>query len=55
MDYAFPLYLSHISTIANFGSTFTFVAIVLVWFYVLAIIILGGGTINAMRSATDRR
>jgi YihY family inner membrane protein len=54
VDYAFPLYLSHISTIASFGTTFTFVAIVLVWFYVLAIIILGGATINAMRLAADR-
>jgi membrane protein len=49
IDYAFPLYLSNVSTIAGFGTTFAFVAIVLVWFYALAIIILGGATINAIR------
>ncbi len=49
VDYAFPFYLSNISTIARFGTTFVFVLIVLVWFYVLAIVILGGATVNAMR------
>ncbi len=49
VDYAFPAYLSSISTIAQFGTTFVFVLIVLIWFYALAIIILGGATINAMR------
>jgi YihY family inner membrane protein len=49
VDYAFPFYLSNISTIARFGSTFVFVVIVLLWFYALAIIILAGATINAMR------
>jgi YihY family inner membrane protein len=49
VDYAFPFYLSNISTIARFGSTFVFVVIVLLWFYALAIIILGGATINALR------
>jgi membrane protein len=49
IDYAFPFYLSHVSTIANFGTTFAFIAIVLVWFYVLAIIILGGAIVNSIR------
>ena len=49
IDYAFPFYISNISTIARFGTTFVFVVIVLLWFYALAIIILGGATINAMR------
>jgi membrane protein len=49
VDYAFPLYLSNVSTIANFGNTFGFIAILLVWFYVLAIILLGGAIINALR------
>jgi YihY family inner membrane protein len=48
VDYAFPFYLSHVSTLSEFGTTLVFVLIVLVWFYVLAIIILGGATINAM-------
>ena len=49
IDYAFPFYLSHINTIARFGTTFVFVVIVLIWFYGLAIILLSGATINAMR------
>ena len=49
VDYAFPFYLSNVSSIARFGSTFVFVVIVLLWFYALAIIILGGATINALR------
>ena len=49
IDYAFPIYLTHISTIARFGSTVVFVIIVLGWFYVLALIILGGAVVNALR------
>jgi membrane protein len=49
VDYAFPLYLSNVSTLTRFGTTFVFVVIVLVWFYALAIIMLGGAVINAMR------
>lgn len=49
VDYAFPAYLTNISTIAQIGTTFVFVLIVLIWFYLLAIIILGGAIINAMR------
>jgi YihY family inner membrane protein len=49
IDWAFPAYLTNISTIAQVGTTFVFVLIVLLWFYLLAIIILGGGVINAMR------
>ena len=49
IDYAFPFYLSNVSSIARFGTTFVFVVIVLLWFYAIAIIILGGATINAMR------
>ena len=49
VDYGFPLYLSTISTIAAFTTIFVFVLIVLIWFYLLAIIILGGGVLNAIR------
>jgi membrane protein len=49
VDYAFPFYLSRINTIARFGTTTVFIVIVLVWFYALAIIVLGGATVNAMR------
>ena len=53
VDYAFPLYLTNISTIARFGTTFVFVVILLAWFYALAIILLGGATINALRAGRE--
>jgi YihY family inner membrane protein len=49
IDYAFPIYLTNISTIARFGTTIVFVLIMLGWFYVLALIILGGAIVNALR------
>jgi membrane protein len=49
IDYAFPAYLTHISTLAHFGTTIVFVLIMLGWFYVVALIILGGAIVNAMR------
>jgi membrane protein len=54
VDIAFPLYLSSISTIARFGTTIVFVLIVLGWFYVLAVIVLGGAVLNALRFGVDR-
>ena len=53
VDYAFPVYLTNISTIARFGTTIVFVLIVLGWFYLLAIIILGGGIVNALRLSVE--
>jgi membrane protein len=49
IDWAFPAYLTSISTIAQVGTTFVFVLIVLLWFYLLAIIILGGAVVNSLR------
>ncbi len=49
VSYAFPAYLSNISTIARFGTTIVFVLIVLGWFYLLALVILAGAIINALR------
>ncbi len=49
VDYGFPLYLSNISTIARFESTIVFVLIMLAWFYALALIILSGAVVNALR------
>ncbi len=49
IDYAFPIYLTSISTIARFGTTIVFILIMLGWFYVLALIILSGGIVNALR------
>ena len=39
VDYVFPLYLDNVSTLRA-GTTFVFVLIALVWFYVLALIVL---------------
>jgi YihY family inner membrane protein len=49
IDLGFPTYLSNISTIARFGTTIVFVLILLAWFYLLALILLGGGVVNALR------
>jgi YihY family inner membrane protein len=49
VDYVFPLYLTNIATIARFGTTIVFLLIVLGWFYLLALIILGGAIVNALR------
>jgi len=48
VDYAFPFYLSTVNTVAQFGTTLVFILIVLIWFYVIAILILAGATINAL-------
>jgi uncharacterized BrkB/YihY/UPF0761 family membrane protein len=54
VDYAFPLYLTNVSTIGQqLGSTLVFIVIVLLWFYALAIILLGGGVVNALRYELD--
>jgi membrane protein len=49
IDYAFPVYLTNISTIARFQSTIVFILIMLGWFYVLSLIILCGAIVNALR------
>lgn len=54
VDIAFPVYLTNISTIARFGTTIVFILIVLAWFYILAVIILAGAVINALRVGAGR-
>ncbi|MFZ0040875.1 MAG: hypothetical protein WAK93_06190, partial [Solirubrobacteraceae bacterium] len=49
VDYAFPIYLTNISTIARFGTTIVFILIMLGWFYILALVILSGAVVNALR------
>ena len=51
VDYSFPFYLSSVSNFTQFASGIVFIVIVLLWFYAIAIIILSGGVINAMRCA----
>ena len=48
VDYTFPLYLSNVSSL-RVGTSFLFVLIVLVWFYVLALILLAGAVVNELR------
>jgi membrane protein len=54
IDVAFPFYLSQISTIERIGTTLVFLVIVLLWFYALAITVLGGAVVNALRMGADR-
>jgi len=48
VDYGFPLYLANVTTL-RVGTSFVFVLIVLVWFYALALILLGGAVLNEVR------
>jgi membrane protein len=54
VDYGFPLYLDNVTTLRA-GSTFVFVLIVLVWFYVMAIILLAGAVVNELRFERSER
>lgn len=54
IDYAFPLYLTNVSTFAGLRSALVFVLIVLFWFYVLALIILSGAVVNELRLLRHR-
>jgi membrane protein len=53
VDYGFPLYLSNVSSL-RVGTSFLFVLIVLVWFYVLALILLAGAVVNELRFEQPR-
>jgi len=47
--YVFPLYLQNFSTFAGLGTTLVFVLIALIWFYLLALILLAGAVVNELR------
>lgn len=53
VDYGFPLYLSNVTSL-RIGTSFLFVLIVLVWFYVLALILLAGAVVNELRFERGR-
>jgi YihY family inner membrane protein len=55
VDYGFPLYIQHFNTIAHFGTLLVTVVIVLIWFYVIAVIILSGAVVNALRMRPPQR
>ena len=48
-NWLFPVYLSNVSSLSQFGSTVGFVLIALVWFYVLSLALLAGAVINSLR------
>jgi YihY family inner membrane protein len=48
VDWGFPLYLSNISRL-RVGTSAVFVLIALVWFYVLAMVVLAGAIVNELR------
>jgi membrane protein len=48
-NWAFPFYLSNVSSLSRFGSTLGFVLIALLWFYLLSLAMLAGATINSLR------
>ncbi len=56
VDLCFPLYLDNVSTL-RIGTSAVFVLIALVWFYVIALILLGrrGGQRAALRARSRRR
>lgn len=47
----FPLYLTQVTTLAHAATAFTFVVIILTWFYLLALATLIGAAVNAARLA----
>jgi YihY family inner membrane protein len=49
IDNAFPAYLTNISSIARIRASLILLIIILIWFYAVAIIMLGGAVINAAR------
>jgi membrane protein len=53
VDATFPVYLSNISTL-RIGTSAVFVLIALVWFYILALIVLAGAVVNELRFEGQR-
>jgi YihY family inner membrane protein len=45
----FPIYLVNISTVGEFGRIVSFVLIVLIWFYAVALGLLAGAVVNSLR------
>jgi membrane protein len=53
LDFVFPIYISQNSTL-RIGTSAVFVLIALVWFYILALIVLSGAVINELRLESRR-
>ncbi len=54
VDATFPIYLSNVSTL-RIGTSAVFVLIALVWFYILALIVLAGAVVNELRFERARQ
>ncbi|HEX6229455.1 MAG TPA: YihY/virulence factor BrkB family protein [Solirubrobacterales bacterium] len=48
-NWAFPFYLSNVSSLSRFGSTLGFILITLIWFYALSLALMAGAVINSLR------
>jgi len=48
-NWLFPIYLSNVSSLSQFGSTLGFILIALLWFYVLSLALMVGAVINSLR------
>jgi YihY family inner membrane protein len=46
---AFPFYLAQVSSIEKVGGAIGFVLIALIWFYIVALALMAGAVINALR------
>lgn len=53
-QWVFPLYFFEVSSVKEIGGAIGFFLIALVWFYLLALGILAGAVINALRHEVDR-
>ena len=47
LDFIYPYYLTHASSVWRFGTTAVFLVIVLLWFYAIALMILLGAELNS--------
>ena len=45
----FPFYLTEVSDLDRIGGTLGFILIALIWFYLIALAMLAGAVINALR------
>jgi YihY family inner membrane protein len=48
-NWLFPIYLSNVSALSQFGSTLGFILIALLWFYLVSLTLLLGAVINSLR------
>jgi YihY family inner membrane protein len=52
-NYAFPFYLTNISSLDRLGGTIGFILVALLWFYAISLALLAGAVINALRHELD--